>query len=330
MLILHLLATFCLGLSCERMTARVRSLTFRNVLRQGVNWFNKEKNAPGSLVSFLSNECANMAGVHALTLGIFLSTLTSLLLGGIVSFLLDWRLALASVSVIPLLLLSGYLRFALLDAFQRKLQTHHIRSDTYALEMISSIQTVAALVQEEQVLAKYSSILEEATSMASKSVHKEASLFAVSQALTYFANTFIIWYDAKLVGEHRADLYAFFVCFIAIVFGVQDAGESFSRSPALHKGLLSAQNVTKLYRRGPLPSTQTRSMEAKASREDLSRSKTLASLTLLDQDFPFFQTSFSRSLKVNILRLWVPPAPAKAQSSPCSSNSTDPPKAESF
>ena len=253
LLILHLLATFFLGLSCERMIAKVRSLTMRNILRQGVDWFDKEKNAPGSLVSSLSNECANMAGVHALTLGTFMSTLTNLLLGAIVSFILNWRLALASVSVIPLLLLSGYLRFALLDAFQRKLQTHHIRSNTYAQEILSSLQTVAALVQEESVLKRYSSILEEATSMASKPVHKQASLFAVSQALTYFANAFIIWYGAKLISEHRADLYAFFVCFIAIVFGAQDAGESFSRSPALNKGLLSAQNVMKLYRRGPLP-----------------------------------------------------------------------------
>ncbi len=252
LLILHLIATFYLGLSCERMIARVRSLTMRNILRQGVDWFDKEKNAPGSLVSSLSNECANMAGVHALTLGIFLSTLTNLLLGAIVSFILNWRLALASVSVIPLLLLSGYLRFALLDVFQRKLQTHHLRSNTYALEIVSSLQTVAALVHEEPVLEKYSSILKEATSTASKSVHKEASLFAVSQALTYFANAFIIWYGAKLIGEHRADLYSFFVCFIAIVFGAQDAGESFSRSPALNKGLLSAQNVMKLYHRGPL------------------------------------------------------------------------------
>ena len=253
LLVLHLLATYFLGLSSERMIARVRSLTMRNILRQGVDWFDKEKNAPGSLVSSLSNECANMAGVHALTLGIFVSTLTNLLLGAIVSLILNWRLALASVSVIPLLLLSGYLRFALLDAFQRKIQTHHIRSNTYALEFISSLQTVAALAQEQPVLDKYSNILKEVTSTASKSVHKEASLFAVSQALTYFANAFIIWYGAKLIGEHRADLYAFFVCFIAIVFGAQDAGESFSRSPALNKGLLSAQNVMNLYRRGSLP-----------------------------------------------------------------------------
>ena len=253
LLILHLLATFYLGLSCERMIARVRSLTLRNILRQGVEWFDKEHNAPGSLVSSLSNECANMAGIHALTLGIFLSTLTNLLLGAIVSFILNWRLALASVAVIPLLLLSGYLRFALLDDFQRKLQTHHIRSNTYALEIISSLETVAALVQEELVLEKYSSILKDATSMASKSVHRQAILFAVSQALTYFANAFIIWYGAKLIGGHRADLYSFFVCFITIVFGAQDAGESFSRSPALNKGLSSAQNVMKLYRRGHFP-----------------------------------------------------------------------------
>ena len=252
LLILHLIATFFLGLSCERMIAKVRSLTMRNILRQGVDWFDKEKNAPGSLVSSLSNECANIAGVHALTLGIFMSTLTNLLLSAIISFILNWRLALASVSVIPLLLLSGYLRFALLDAFQQKLQTHHIRSNTYAQEILSSLQTVAALVKEELVLKRYSSILDEATSMASRSLHKQAGLFAVSQALTYFANAFIIWYGAKLLSEHHADLYAFFVCFIAIVFGAQDAGESFSRSPALNKGLLSAQNVMNLYRRGPL------------------------------------------------------------------------------
>ena len=253
LLILHLLATYFLGLSCEYMIARVRSLTMRNILRQGIEWFDKEKNAPGSLISSLSNECANIAGVHALTLGIFLSTLTNLLLGAIISFILNWRLAFASVSVIPLLLLSGYLRFALLDAFQRKLQIHHIKSNTYALEVISSLQTVAALVQEQPILDKYSGILKEATFTASKSVHKQAILFAVSQALTYFANAFIIWYGAKLISEHRADLYAFFVCFVAVVFGAQDAGESFSRTPALNKGLLSAQNVMKLYRRGPLP-----------------------------------------------------------------------------
>ena len=47
----------------ERLTLRLRSETFRTMLKQEIGWHDDEKNSTGALVTRLSNDAAQVEGV---------------------------------------------------------------------------------------------------------------------------------------------------------------------------------------------------------------------------------------------------------------------------
>ena len=53
----------CFTIAGERLTARLRSRTFRAMLRQEIGWFDEERNSTGALTTRLANDAGQVQGV---------------------------------------------------------------------------------------------------------------------------------------------------------------------------------------------------------------------------------------------------------------------------
>ena len=53
----------CFTVAGERLTSRLRSESFRAMLKQEIGWFDDERNATGALITRLSNDAAQVEGV---------------------------------------------------------------------------------------------------------------------------------------------------------------------------------------------------------------------------------------------------------------------------
>ena len=56
----------CFGISGENLTARLRSLSFKAMLRQEVGWHDNERNSTGALTTRLANDASQVQGVRML------------------------------------------------------------------------------------------------------------------------------------------------------------------------------------------------------------------------------------------------------------------------
>lgn len=235
----------------ERLICRARSKAFRAMLRQDITFFDREENSTGALTSFLSTETNHLSGISGATLGTILMTTTTLGAAIIISLSLGWKLALVCISVVPVLLSCGFLRFYMLARFQNRSKKAYESSANYACEATSAIRTVASLTREKDVWEQYHGQLEEQGRKSLVSILKSSVLYAASQALVFFCVALGFWYGGTLLGKGEYDIFHFFVCFAEILFGAQSAGTIFSFAPDMGKAKNAAAEFRILFDRKP-------------------------------------------------------------------------------
>jgi ATP-binding cassette subfamily B (MDR/TAP) protein 1 len=239
----------------ERLIHRVRDKAFRTMLRQDVAFFDKDENTAGALTSFLATETTHVAGLSGTTLGTLLMVTTTLIAAIVVSIAIGWKLALVCTATIPVLLGCGFFRFWMLAHFQRRSKAAYASSATFASEAISAVRTVASLTREHDVLKLYSDSLAAQQKRSLISVLKSSALYAASQSLIFFCLALGFWYGGTLIGKYEYNMFQFFLCFMAVVFGAQSAGSIFSFAPDMGKAHHAAQELKTLFDRKPLIDT---------------------------------------------------------------------------
>ncbi|CAG8946430.1 unnamed protein product [Penicillium salamii] len=235
----------------ERLICKARSKAFRVILRQDIDFFDREENSTGALTSFLSTETKHLSGISGQTLGTILMCSTTLIAAIVISLSFGWKLALVCISVVPVLLGCGFYRFYMLASFQARSKAAYEGSASYACEATSAIRTVASLTREDDVWSIYHTQLENQGRASLMSVVKSSLLYAASQALVFFCVALGFWYGGTLLGHHEYDIFRFFVCFSEILFGAQSAGTVFSFSPDMGKAKNAAAEFLKLFERRP-------------------------------------------------------------------------------
>ncbi|RDL39380.1 uncharacterized protein BP5553_03720 [Venustampulla echinocandica] len=235
----------------ERLIHRVRNLAFRTMLRQDIEFFDKEENTAGALTSFLSTQTTHVAGLSGVTLGTLLTVITTLIAAIAVSTAIAWKLALVCTATIPVLLSCGFLRFWLLAKFQERAKKAYEKSASFACEATSAIRTVASLTREQDVLRQYQDSLDAQSKRSLKSVLKTSLLYAASQSLMFLCVALGFWYGGNRIADREYTLFQFFVCFSAVIFGAQSAGTIFSFAPDMSKAKQAAQELKILFDRKP-------------------------------------------------------------------------------
>lgn len=235
----------------ERLVHRARLQAFRYMLRQDIAFFDKEENTAGALTSFLSTETTHLSGMSGVTLGTILTVSTTLIAGFIVSLAVGWKLALVCISTVPVVLACGFFRFWLLARFQAFSKKAYEKSASYACEATSAIRTVASLTREDDVHANYHEQLAGQQRASLISVLKSSLLYAASQSFMFLCMALGFWYGGTLIGSREYDIFQFFLCFMAVVFGAQSAGTIFSFAPDMGKAKHAAQELKTLFDRKP-------------------------------------------------------------------------------
>lgn len=215
----------------ERLVYRVRDQSFRTMLRQDISFFDKTENSAGALTSFLSTESTHTAGMSGSTLGTIITVFTTLVAALVVATAIGWKLALVCTATIPIVLACGFFRFWILARFQTRSKKAYNHSATYACEATSAIRTVASLTREEEVSRHYKEMLASQGRTSLISVAKSSLLYAGSQSFMFLAIALGFWYGGVLIGSREYNLFTFFVCFSAVIFGAQSAGTIFSFAP---------------------------------------------------------------------------------------------------
>ncbi|CAF5107781.1 unnamed protein product, partial [Rotaria sp. Silwood1] len=157
--IFQLLYSFMFAYSGEILIKRLRSETFRAILRQEIAFFDQEKHTTGTLCTRLATEATAVQDASGVRFGFLCQNLVSLGMGIIVGFVFSWQLTLLTFAFLSLMIVGSYLQIRLTSSFERKDEQFIGDAGKLTVEAIQNIRTVAQLTKEDHFYNEYSRLL---------------------------------------------------------------------------------------------------------------------------------------------------------------------------
>ncbi|KAL1918563.1 uncharacterized protein VTP21DRAFT_3223 [Calcarisporiella thermophila] len=161
----------------ERLVQRVRSLCFRNLMRQEMAFFDHPEHSTGQLASLLSKEITKMQGLPNNMYMDFGKIFFSLVIGLGIAFSNGWKLTLVILATVPIVVSTSIYELKALEGFSIKSRKEILKSGQIVGEAIAEIRTVASLTIEDLFEIKYSD--------ANKAPHREALKKAYLASIGY-------------------------------------------------------------------------------------------------------------------------------------------------
>lgn len=169
----------------------LRKELYAHVKKLSITFF--EKQPVGRLVTRLTNDIEVLN--QFFTDGLVGVLADLFVLVGIIVFmlLLDWRLALASFVIIPLLLTATIIFRKIVRPIYRKIRKVLARINAYFAENISGIKVVQMFNREEKHIREFDNLVDKLFETNMKSVKVYAVFFPVVDALSALALAMVLW-----------------------------------------------------------------------------------------------------------------------------------------
>ncbi|KAH7885321.1 P-loop containing nucleoside triphosphate hydrolase protein [Phlebopus sp. FC_14] len=251
--LIAILSAVCIGLqnyyfasSAATLTSKLRSLTFKAILRQDIEYFDKDENSTGALTANLSENPQKINGLAGVTLGAIVQAISTLIGGSAIGLAYAWKPALVGMACIPFLISTGYIRLRVVVLKDQQNKGAHESSAQLACEAAGAIRTVAALTREEDCLRLYSSSLEEPLKKSNRTALWSNLLYSLSQSMTFYVIALVFWYGSTLVSRMEISTMSFFVALMSTTFGAMQAGNVFSFVPDISSARGAGAAIVKL------------------------------------------------------------------------------------
>ncbi|PIO38047.1 hypothetical protein AB205_0072970, partial [Aquarana catesbeiana] len=250
-LLVYVVMGFSFGISGENLTLRLRSLSFKALLRQEIGFFDDHANAVGVLLTRLATDASQVKGMTGSRLGLLTISVCTLLTAIIIAFVYGWQLTLLILACIPFLIGSNFIRMKAMTGHASKDQKALEDAGRISTECVENIRTVVSLTREEAFFNLYSLSLSGPYKDSIKKAHLHGLTYAVSQSINFFVNAAVFRFGAWLIANCYTKFENVFIVFSTIIFAAMNVGQTSSLAPDMGKAKVSSQRIMKLLDRQP-------------------------------------------------------------------------------
>lgn len=252
MIIAQFFQTYLFEIIGERMTKRIRTDYFRALLRQNIGWFDLPQNALGVLTSRLAVDIKLIRLCVGQGTGATVSSMTSLLVGFVVSMIAAWQFALAFLATVPLLALTEMINWALMKGGDSTSKKKLGEISGLFGEYVQGIREVQSFSLEMVVTSEVGKMLQKDILDVSK---KAAFLRGVSagsvQVIQLGVYALAFYIGATLIDNGLLDYESFNLVLWSMAFGASGMGQAANWVASAAKGKAAAVRVFELLDRVP-------------------------------------------------------------------------------
>nr|CAB3450016.1 unnamed protein product [Digitaria exilis] len=168
-----------------------------------------------------------------------------------VAFALMWRLALAALPSVLLLVVPGLVYGRVLTGLARRVREHYASlPGAVAERAVSSARTVYSFAAETSTVARFSAVLEETVRLGLRQGLVKGVAVG-SNGVTFAIWAFNVWYGSRLVMYHGYQGGTVFAVSTAIVGGGVALGWGLSNVKYLSEASVAAERIMEMIRRVP-------------------------------------------------------------------------------
>ena len=246
---LRTLEAYLMQLTGQRVIHDLRETIFDHLLRLEARFF--DRNPVGRLMTRVLHDVEAVS--EAFTSGLFAVVADVVTLTGVVIVMLwiDWRLALVTFSMMPLLLVVAiYFRLNARDAY-REVRRRLARLNGFLQESLQGMTVVQLFVRERHERERFRGLSADYRRALFRSTRWEASLYAVVEALGSIALALLIWYGSgRILAESLTfgALVAFIQYTNRFFLPIRDLGAKYT---VMQWAMASAERIFGLLDRAP-------------------------------------------------------------------------------
>ncbi|KAG9306772.1 hypothetical protein G9A89_005672 [Geosiphon pyriformis] len=250
------------SISGERLTKRVRALTFEAIIRQEIAFFDEEKNSTGALTSKLATDASKVEGLTGGIMGSIISLFSNTVTGLVIAFVIGWKLAAVVLASSPAIVASGLLQMKALAGYGASTRKAYEQSGGIVQQSVSNMRTISALTREGTFKRMYEESLEKPHKMTLKGSIYSSIGFGLSQGLLFFVWTLAFWYGSRLLGNQEYTLEQMLRVLFAIIFTAMSLGQLSAFAPNTAKAKISAISIFEILdRRSKIDTTENEGKE---------------------------------------------------------------------
>jgi len=245
------ISVFLLRYAGEMLTARVRSLAYKSMIRQELAWFDDPDHQVGSLTSKLANEASRIRMATGNTLLYLCAAVSAIILAVVIALISGWELGLTILPLMPLTILSGVVQGYMNTGYEMKSHLRTEQSGRVASEAVDKIRTLASLTKEFYFLDKYMAYFEQMK----KEARRRANIIGASWAF-YYLDGYVIdivcfGFGLWLVGQDMMQFKMIFRILVCTLLTFTDVGRANANVPELTSSKAAAYKILQLMDRIP-------------------------------------------------------------------------------
>ncbi|KAF2635489.1 P-loop containing nucleoside triphosphate hydrolase protein [Massarina eburnea CBS 473.64] len=225
---------------------------FQLILKQDMNFFDKEENASGALASNLSGYPNSLTELLGFNVMLIFINVVSILSSSILAIAVGWKLGLAIVfGAMPLVVSSGYARIRLEFKLEESTGKRFSSSAALVSESVAAIRTVSSLALERHIIDQYQDRLRGVARRSTKALIWTMFWYSLTQSISFLAMALGFWYGGQLMSRGEYTTTQFYTVFIAVIFSGEAASSFFSYTTSLTKAGTAANYIFWLRRQKP-------------------------------------------------------------------------------
>ncbi|CAM6129698.1 unnamed protein product [Calypogeia fissa] len=232
----------CWMITGDRQSARLRTKYLEAILRHDVAFFDTDTNT-GNFVSSLASDPLMVQDAISEKMGNFMHFMGTFVAGFIVGFSRQWRIALVTIAVIPLIGVAGFgYAYARTYTTARTAEAY-AEAGTIAEQAIGQVRTVYSFVSESKFVKAYNATLETTVMYGKRGGLAMGFTMGFTFAVLYPSYALLIWYGSTLVQQGLINGGEAMTSIFAVVIGATALGQALPNVTAFAKGKAAAYNI---------------------------------------------------------------------------------------
>ncbi|KAF8396545.1 hypothetical protein HHK36_018169 [Tetracentron sinense] len=227
----------------ENLTKRVREKMLAAVLKNEMEWFDREENESGRIAARLALDANNVRSAIGDRISVIMQNSALMLVACTAGFVLQWRLSLVLIAVFPVVVAATVLQKMFMKGFSGDLEAAHAKATQLAGEAVANIRTVAAFNSEAKIVGLFSSNLEMPLRRCFWKGQIAGCGFGIAQFLLYASYALGLWYASWLVKHGISDFSKTIRVFMVLMVSANGAAETLTLAPDFIKGGRAMKSV---------------------------------------------------------------------------------------
>jgi ABC-type multidrug transport system fused ATPase/permease subunit len=234
------------GMIGERLTRRLRALTFRSMMRQDAAFFDDEKNKVGALLSRLSTDAAMVQSMTTEYFGLLLENLVSVLCACCIAFVASWRMATVLIACAPMMIFSTWWQQRTLMGKNKANIALQQQPSALLSEALANVRTVYSFSAEAKIVRMYDEALDIPKFSGLRNAHVVGIGTGLSQAMFFGMYAIGFSWGAHLLAKHLIESQQLSRSFFAITMSSTAVGQTMARAGEYGKAKVATSNIFKL------------------------------------------------------------------------------------